>query len=178
MKFWGIELVATEDAWQVLQTDQSIGSAAFNRLEALFRHWYAWPIDLPGRFFLEVVERLYQRNQLATGSFVALGQRINLATVNAPIFLLAARDDELVAPPQLFAAERLVGTPARSLRKAIVPGNHLGLFMGQTVLQDAWPKIVHWIDEPPLLSPSLDLQDPQALLTENCLPPTTVRANY
>ena len=153
MKFWGTELVETEDAWRVLQTGETIGSAGFSRLEAQFRDWYAWTIDLPGTFFLEVVEKLYKRNELATGSFVALGKQIELAKVQAPIFLLAARDVELVAPPQLFAAERLVGTQPRNLRTAIVPGRHLGLFMGKTVLEEVWPKIVRWIGESEFTSP-------------------------
>ena len=153
MKFWGTELVEAEDMWQVLQTGEAMGSAASSRLEAQFRDWYAWTVDLPSTFFLEVVEKLYKRNELATGSFVALGQQIDLATVTAPISLLAARDDELVAPPQLFAAKRLVGTPPRNLRTAIVPGRHLGLFMGKTVLEEVWPKIVRWIGELAFTSP-------------------------
>ncbi|MGA8653487.1 MAG: hypothetical protein WB677_23240 [Xanthobacteraceae bacterium] len=82
-----------------------------------------------------------------------MGKQIELAKVQAPIFLLAARDDELVAPPQLFAAERLVGTQPRNLRTAIVPGRHLGLFMGKTVLEEVWPKIVRWIGESEFTSP-------------------------
>ena len=144
MKFWGTELVEAEDAWRVLQTEELIDFAAFGDLEALFREWYAWTVDLPGSFFIEVVEKLYKRNELATGNFVALGQRIDLAKVKVPLFLLAARDDELVAPPQLFAAERLVGTLRRSVHKATVPGRHVGLFMGKTVLEEVWPKIVRW----------------------------------
>ena len=40
--------------------------------------------------------------------------------MEAPIFLLA-RDDELVAPAQLFATEHLVGTKGGALRKEMVP---------------------------------------------------------
>jgi poly(3-hydroxyalkanoate) synthetase len=148
MKFWGVESVAAEDVRQVLQTEESIDSAAFARLEALFRDWYAWTVDLPEKFFLEVVGKLYKHNELAAGSFVALGQRIDLATVKAPMFLLAARDDELVAPPQLFAAEHLVGTPVQNVRKATAASRHVGLFMGKTILEDMWPKIVHWLGHP------------------------------
>ena len=78
LKFWGPESVAAEDVRQLLQTEEPIGSAAFTRLEALFQDWYSWTVDLPGTFFLEAVEKLYKRNELATGSFVALGQRIDL----------------------------------------------------------------------------------------------------
>ena len=149
LKFWGVDTVAAEDLRQVLQTDELPGSADFARLEAEFRQWYAWTTDLPGAYFLEVVEKLYKDNQLALGKFVALGHRIDLATVHAPIFLLGASEDELVAPAQLFATERLVGTLAGDIRKAMAPGRHIGLFMGKKVLKEIWPSIVGWIGEPP-----------------------------
>jgi poly(3-hydroxyalkanoate) synthetase len=147
LKLWAPDVVAADDIQQLLQTDEPVGSAAFARLEGIFRDWYAWTVDLPGNFFLEAVEKLYKRNELATGSFVALGQRIDLTAVNAPLFLLAARDDELVAPPQLFAAEPLVGTRSDNVRKATAPCRHVGLFMGKTILEETWPKIVRWLGD-------------------------------
>ena len=76
LKFWGPEALEAENIRQLLQTEATIGTPAFKRLEALFRDWYSWTLDLPGTYFLEVVERLYKRNELATGNFVALGQRV------------------------------------------------------------------------------------------------------
>jgi poly(3-hydroxybutyrate) depolymerase len=147
-KFWGVESVTQDDVRQALQAQAPLGSADFAALEAVFREWHAWTIDLSGRFFLEIVDRLYKRNELAAGSFVALGKRINLATVSVPIFMLAARHDELVAPEQLFAAERLVGTATPDIRKAMVPCCHVALFMGKTTLEHTWPAIVRWIAKP------------------------------
>src|ERR1019366_5534133 len=106
---------------------------------------------LPGTYYLEVIERLYKRNEVATGHFVALGQAIDLKNVRAPVFLLAARDDELVAPAQLFATERLVDTPPHKVRKQLVPCRHVGLFMGKAILNKYWPRIVRWIIEPDAL---------------------------
>ena len=153
LKFWGPEKVDAEDVRQLLQSAEPAGSAAFARLEALFQEWYSWTLDLPGRYFLEVVEKLYKRNELATGALTALGQPVKLAAVTAPMFLLAARDDELVAPPQLFAAEHLVGTPACHIRKALAPCRHVGLFMGKTILDETWPGIGRWLGEPTLDAP-------------------------
>ena len=150
LKFWGPESISSEDVRQLLQTEKPIGSVGFTRLEARFRDWYAWTVDLPGTFFLETVEKLYKRNELATGSLIALGQRIDLGTIRAPMFMLAASDDELAAPQQVFAAEHLVGTAAHNLRKAIAPCRHVGLFMGKGTLEDVWPSIVRWIREPPI----------------------------
>ena len=110
--------------------------------------WHAWTVDLPGTYYLEVIEKLYKRSEIATGQFVALGKQIELANMRAPIFLLAAGDDELIAPAQLFATEHLVGTPAHHIRKALAPCRHAGLFMGKTILAEYWPSIVRWMIGP------------------------------
>ena len=151
LKLWGPESAESENIGRLLQTEETAGSAALAHLEASFRDWYAWTVDLPGTFFLEIVEKLYERNEIARGMFHALGKRIDLATVRVPIFLLAARDDELVAPEQLFAAERLVGTPSHDIRKVTADCRHLGLFMGKQILQEIWPDIVQWLSTPPAL---------------------------
>jgi len=148
LKFWAPDSVEADDIRQLLQTEEPAGSDAALRLEAVFREWYAWTLDLPGKFFLDAVEKLYKRNELAAGSFVALGRKIDLAALRAPLYLLAARDDELVAPAQLFAAEHLVGTAPHDLRTATAPCRHLGLFMGRRILQDVWPGVVRWLAEP------------------------------
>lgn len=145
LKFWGSDQIDAEDIRQLSQTDQTIGSPGFARLQAAFETWNAFTVDLPGRFYLECVDRLYKRNELAAGRFVALGQTIDLGSITIPVFLLAARDDELVAPQQLLAVERLVGTTAQDLRKAIVPCRHVGLFIGKRTLEDTWPGIAHWL---------------------------------
>ncbi len=153
MKFSGVQLVAADDIREVLQTGAPPGSTAFCELEATFRDWYARPLNLPARYFLDVVEKIYKGNQLAAGSFVALGRTIDLATVTTPMFLLAARDDELVAPGQLFAAAALVRTDPRDLRKETAPCRHVGLFMGRRTLEEEWPKVVRWLAETPVTRP-------------------------
>jgi poly(3-hydroxybutyrate) depolymerase len=134
---------------RMLQPRDQVGSAGFRRLEARFRAWYEWTVDLPGTYYLQVVQRLFKENQLAAGRFVALGRRLDLRAVRIPMLLLAARDDEIVAPAQIFATERLVGTPCGRLRRIVVPSGHLGLFMGRTVLDEIWPAVVQWLDASP-----------------------------
>jgi poly(3-hydroxyalkanoate) synthetase len=147
LKFWAPAAVEAEDIRQLLETEGALGSAELNSIETGFRIWYASTLDLPGTFFLETVERIYKRNELASGSFVALGQTIDLATLKVPLYLIAARDDELVAPQQVFATERLVGTAPQDIRKATAPCRHLGLFMGRNALRDIWPRVVDWLVE-------------------------------
>ncbi len=147
-KFWGAETLGRDEIHDLLQAREPIGSAAFAALEATFRAWHAATVDLPGAYYLEVIERLYKRNEIAAGEFVALGEPVDLANVRVPVFLLAARNDELVAPAQLFATENLVSTPPRAIQKALAPCNHGGLFMGRTILADYWPRIARWLIEP------------------------------
>lgn len=147
-KLWGNDTVDTNDIRQSLQTPEIIGSTKFTQLEAIFKRWNSWTIDVPGKYYLEVIEKLYMHNQLATGSFVALGQRIDLSLVRLPVYLLAGSDDEVVAPEQLLAVELLVGTPTTYLRHDIAPSDHLGLFMGKRTLEEYWPRIVRWMKEP------------------------------
>ncbi|HTZ02677.1 MAG TPA: alpha/beta fold hydrolase [Xanthobacteraceae bacterium] len=162
LKLWAPYAVQSEDIRQLLQTDAPAGSPAAAKLEGRFRDWYAWTLDLPGRFFVETVERLYKRNELARGDFVALGQKLDLALMRTPLYLLAARDDELVAPAQLLAAARLVGTPAADLCTAQAPCRHLGLFMGRQILQEVWPPVVRWLQQPAALHQTA----PRAVLHE------------
>ena len=148
LKFWGPESLEADEIHQLLQTHEAIDSAAFTRLADVFSAWHAWTVDLPGTYYLEVIEKLYKHNELARGCFIGLGQKIDLAAVHAPLFLLAAREDELVAPAQLFATEHLVGTPAHDIRKELVGGHHLGLFIGQKTLGENWPRIARWLLDP------------------------------
>jgi poly-beta-hydroxyalkanoate depolymerase len=145
LKLWGAGAVEAEEIRQLLESEEPHGSLAFTRLEAAFRDWYAWTVDLPGRYFLETVEKLYKRNEIAAGTFEALGKPIDLKKIKAPLFLLAARHDELVTPPQLFAVERLIGTPPHEIRKLTANCRHLGLFMGKRILREMWPDIVDWL---------------------------------
>src|ERR1700731_1720680 len=144
-RFWGNDSVDANDIHQSLQTLQPIGSPEFTRLEAIFKKWNSWTIDVPGTYYLEITEKLYKRNELAAGSFVALGQKINLSSLRLPIYLLAGSEDRVVAPEQLIAVERLVATRPEYLRHEIAPSDHLGLFMGKRTLEEYWPRIVHWM---------------------------------
>ncbi len=147
-KLWGNDTVVADDIRQSLQTLQPAGSLELTELEAIFRKWNYWTIDVPGNYYLEVVEKLYKHNEPTSGSFVALGRRIDLSRLRIPLYLLAGLTDEVVAPEQLLAVERLVGTPPAYLRHDIAPSDHLDLFMGRQTLEEYWPRIVGWMKEP------------------------------
>jgi poly(3-hydroxyalkanoate) synthetase len=144
-RFWGTDSPDANTVHRSLQMPEPIGSREFARLEAIFNHWNSWTLDLPGSYYIEVIEKLYKRNELAAGKFVALGQEIDLTRLRLPLYLLAGDADEVVAPQQLFALARLAGTRPENLRCELVASDHLGLFMGKRVLERDWPTIVRWM---------------------------------
>jgi poly(3-hydroxybutyrate) depolymerase len=146
LQFWAPNMERNE-IHRLLQPSDTIGSKAFRRLESRFRDWYAWTVDLPGSYYLQVVEQIFKENRLATGDFVALGRRIDLSKLHCPMFLLAARDDDIVASEQIFATEHLVDHRHCTVTKAIAPCGHLGLFMGRNVLSTVWLEVARWLSQ-------------------------------
>ncbi|SBP89378.1 alpha/beta fold hydrolase [Thiomonas delicata] len=110
-----------------------------------FERWYENPLDLPGRWYLQVIDRLFKRNLLSRGEYVALGRRLDLKAITCPLFLLAGERDDITSSEQVFAAEHLFGTPKSRIEKRMVPGGHVGLFMGARTLKQVWPVIAAWI---------------------------------
>jgi poly(3-hydroxyalkanoate) synthetase len=118
-----------------------------NDLLRHFASWYDATVDLPGTYYLQIVSWLFKENRLAEGRFVALGRRIDLSAICHPLFMLAARDDELVNADQLFATARHVGTPQRQIETAMAPCGHLALFLGAETLAHSWARIARWLGE-------------------------------
>jgi poly(3-hydroxybutyrate) depolymerase len=117
----------------------------FVKREETFYRWYENPIDLPGRWYLQVIQHLFKDNDFWKGRFVGLGRRLDLGNIACPAYLLAGESDDITPAPQVFAAEAKLGRKGHQVVKELVPGGHIGLFMGHNTLRTAWPKIGHWI---------------------------------
>jgi poly(3-hydroxyalkanoate) synthetase len=121
---WGPALAAEERA-RVLQLAAGIESAQASELDRHFSEWYGWTLDLPGTYYLQVVSWLFKQNRIARGCFPALGRVVDLAAVDIPVFLIAARDD--------------------ALETITEPCGHLSLFIGRETLHRAWGRAARWL---------------------------------
>ena len=124
---------------------QHIEDKSYIKRTERFERWYENPIDLPGRWYLQAITELFKENRLAKGTFVALGQTISLRDIKVPLYLLAGESDDITTKEQVFNAGELVGTPKHEIVKKLVPGGHIGLFMGSHTLRHVWPEIGAWI---------------------------------
>jgi poly(3-hydroxyalkanoate) synthetase len=94
---------------------------------------------------LQVAAWLFKENRIAAGRFVALGRVVDLAELKIPVFLVVARDDEIVSTAQLLATARLIGTPPQAVATVVDPCTHLSLFMGAETLVRAWGRVARWL---------------------------------
>ncbi len=124
---------------------EHIDDPAYLAKEETFESWYENPIDLPGRWYLQVMTQLFQENRLAKGEFVGLGRKLNLHTITCPTYLLAGAADDITTPEQVLDAAKYLGTPKDRIVQKTVPGGHIGLFMGARTLKENWPQIARWI---------------------------------
>jgi poly(3-hydroxyalkanoate) synthetase len=136
----------SHDLAQGLTADASLQCAEDPALIVKFKVWDARTVDLPGAYFLQTAEWIFRENRLARGAFPALGRNVSLSDIAAPIFVLAAADDEIVALPQATAVKSRCGGTRVLVR--VEPGQHLSLFMGRRTLATAWPEIARWLRQP------------------------------
>jgi poly(3-hydroxybutyrate) depolymerase len=122
-----------------------VDDSCYLRRAERFARWYENPLDLPGRYYLQAIQKLFKRNELAKRKFVGLGRVLDLKQVVVPVYLVAGDADDITPKEQVFNAAHLVGTPAARIARSEVPGGHIGLFMGARALRDVWPVVGRWI---------------------------------
>jgi len=142
LRFW-TKAPSRDDIAAALQRDLSDEEGA--ALLARFDRWNTETLNLPGTYYLEIVNRIFRENRIAGGNFTALGREVDLRDVKAPVFLLAGLDDDVVPARQALATAGLLGTPPAFIAAASEPSNHLGLFMGARTHAHAWPRIAEWL---------------------------------
>jgi poly(3-hydroxybutyrate) depolymerase len=112
-----------------------------------FSDWFEHTQDIPGAFYLWIVERLFRDNALINGTLEIGGERVDLRRIVSPLNLLGGGTDHITPPDQVFAIERFVSTPAAETVKRVTSGGHLGLFMGHEALREHWPPILGGVYE-------------------------------
>ncbi len=104
-----------------------------------FEDWFKHAQDIPGAFYLWLVEHLFWGNELVSGRLVIDGRRVELSAIRCPLFLLAGSRDHITPVEQVFAAADAVSTPDRDIVRRVADAGHLGLFMGREALRTEWP---------------------------------------
>jgi poly(3-hydroxyalkanoate) synthetase len=126
-----------------LSAEAALQEAGDPALVERFKAWNLRTVDLPGAYFVQTTEWVFRENRLGRGDFPALGRTVALSSIRAPVFVLAAEDDEVVSLGQAIAVKDLCRQGPVTIR--VVSGRHLSLFMGARTVGGAWPEIGRWL---------------------------------
>jgi poly(3-hydroxyalkanoate) synthetase len=107
-----------------------------------FEDWFKHTHDLPGAFYLWIVEHLFRDNELVRGELEVAGERVDLARIACPLNLLGGATDHITPPDQVFALADAASTPEVDVTRRVASGGHLGLFMGHEALSEHWPPLL------------------------------------
>lgn len=101
-------LRANDLIWSFFVSNYLMGKAppAFDLL-----FWNADQTRMPKRLHLEYLRRMYGQNALARGQFEIDGRRIDLSTVQTPLYFLASREDHIAPRNSVYRSARLFGGP-------------------------------------------------------------------
>jgi poly(3-hydroxyalkanoate) synthetase len=103
-----------------------------------FEDWFKHTQDIPGAFYLWIVEKLFRDNLLLSGGLRVGGRRVDLRAIDCPLFLLAGTRDHITPPEQVWALDGATSTPADQVTRRLCGAGHLGLFMGREALREHW----------------------------------------
>jgi poly(3-hydroxyalkanoate) synthetase len=107
-----------------------------------FEDWFKHTQDIPGQFYLWIVEHLFRDNELVRGELEVQGDVVDLGRISCPVNLLGGANDHITPPGQVYALAGAVSTAPEQITQRLTTGGHLGLFMGHEALRDHWPVIM------------------------------------
>ncbi|MBS1877898.1 MAG: alpha/beta fold hydrolase [Actinobacteria bacterium] len=116
----------------------NVGDSSYVANYSHFEDWFKHTQDIPGEFYLWIVEHLFANNELLSGKLTIGGETVDLARIECPVNLIAGAKDHITPPAQVFALAEAVSTPADQVKQTLTTGGHLGLFMGREALSEHW----------------------------------------
>jgi polyhydroxyalkanoate depolymerase len=124
---------------QIVDDDPS-GSAAHR---AFYDEYFA-VMDLPAPFYLQTVERIFQKHELARGVLVSRGRPVNPAAIRRTALLtVEGENDDICAVGQTLAAQELcTGLPPMRRFHHLQNGvGHYGVFSGRRWATEIYPRL-------------------------------------
>jgi poly(3-hydroxybutyrate) depolymerase len=105
-------------------------------------------MDLPAEYYLDTVERVFQKHLLPTGQLVVAGERVRPESIKgAALFTIEGELDDISGNGQTEAAQGLTrGIPARDKQHFEAKGvGHYGIFSGRKYREMIYPRIREFI---------------------------------
>jgi poly(3-hydroxybutyrate) depolymerase len=105
-------------------------------------------MDLPAEYYLETVERVFQKHSLPQGKLMVAGERVRPELIrNTALFTIEGELDDISGNGQTEAAQGLTkGIPAKDKQHFEAKGvGHYGIFSGRKYREMIYPRIKDFI---------------------------------
>ena len=105
-------------------------------------------MDLPAEYYLETVERVFQKHLLPQGKLMVAGERVRLEAITGTgLFTIEGEIDDISGNGQTEAAQKLCkGIPVRDKQHFLAKGvGHYGIFSGRKYREMIYPRIRDFI---------------------------------
>jgi poly(3-hydroxybutyrate) depolymerase len=113
-----------------------------------FYNEYSTVMDLPAEFYLQTVERVFQRHDLAQGRFRVHGELADPGAIErTALMTVEGERDDICAVGQTVAAHRLCRNlpPAKHAHHLQLAVGHYGVFHGRRWQTETYPKVAEFI---------------------------------
>ena len=121
--------------------------AEAEKIKAFYDEYFAI-LDLTEEFYLETIERVFQRAELATGNFTYAGRPVRPAAIRKTALLtVEGGRDDICALGQTSAAHELCSSLRPHLKRHHLQANvgHYGLFSGKRWEREIYPVVRGYI---------------------------------
>ena len=113
-------------------------------VKRIFYDEYFAVLDLPAEFYLETVNRVFQKHHLAKGIFEWHGNRVDPRAIKRTSLLtIEGERDDICAPGQTRAAHDLCASIKSSAKRHHLQANvgHYGAFAGRKWEAEIYPQV-------------------------------------
>jgi polyhydroxyalkanoate depolymerase len=114
---------------------------------AFYEEYFA-VMDLPASFYLQTVNRIFQKHELARGVLISRGRKVEPAAIRRTALLTVEGElDDISAPGQTYAAQALCSSLTDAQRDHLLqPGvGHYGIFNGRRWREAILPRIASFV---------------------------------
>jgi poly(3-hydroxybutyrate) depolymerase len=109
---------------------------------------YSTVMDLPAEFYLETLDRVFQRHDLADGRFEVHGEPVDPGAIErTALMTVEGERDDICGPGQTVAAQQLCGNlpDAKKLHHLQLGVGHYGVFNGRRWQTETYPLVRDFI---------------------------------
>lgn len=110
---------------------------------------YLAVMDVPASYYLQTVERFFQKHELGRGVMRVRGEAVNTTAIERTALMTVEGElDDISAPGQTIAAQTMCAAiPADRKRQYLQPGvGHYGIFNGRKWRSEILPRISDFIE--------------------------------